>query len=202
MSFTPSIPASSQTLGNSRAQILNNFAILRSTIAVNHIDVNDSGNGKHRWCHLVSRTTTNPSTSATENCLFTRLAANSTERLFFRKPSNGVVVQLSNTDPIVSNSGASFLMGNVTDGGVMIQWGSGTTAANGTLTVNFPHAFRNTSDVGTAPWSIQATIKEDAGTTNTGICVHSISSSGSGCKITVVPSDQWDVSWIAIGPRT
>lgn len=199
MAFTPNIPASGQSLGNSRTQVLNNFAILRSSFAVDHVDVNDSGNGKHKFCHLISQTSTNPTTTSTENVVFTRLAANSSERLFFRKPGNGQVVQLSNTDTIVANPGASFLMGNVTDGGVMIQWGNSATVS-GTKSITFPHAFRNTSDSPVAPWSVQATVSQDGGVSKPVITVSSIS--GTGFTVNVNPSGAWNFDWMAIGPRT
>lgn len=47
MSFTPGIPASGQSLGNSRTQVLNNFSSLRSTLDTDHVDVNEADAGQH-----------------------------------------------------------------------------------------------------------------------------------------------------------
>src|SRR5260221_6995693 len=69
MTFTPGIPASGQSLGASRTQVLNNFAVLRSTIAKNHIDVNSAGAGKHNLAEFVNQGTS-PATSTNEVALF------------------------------------------------------------------------------------------------------------------------------------
>lgn len=48
MTYTSGIPASGQTLGSSRLQILNNFSSLKTTIDQDHVDMNDTGPGRHK----------------------------------------------------------------------------------------------------------------------------------------------------------
>ena len=108
MSFTPNVPSSGQSLGNSRSQILNNFAILRSTIAVDHVDVNDSGNGKHKFCHLKTQGAA-PTTDANEGAIYTKTSG-SNAVLFYRVTSNGQEIQLTgNTNNAIANNGSTCL---------------------------------------------------------------------------------------------
>ena len=47
MSFTANIPASGQSLGSSRLQVLNNFANYNTVVSVDHVAPNASGQGEH-----------------------------------------------------------------------------------------------------------------------------------------------------------
>lgn len=92
MTFTPNIPAVGQSLGNSRPQVLNNFAVLRSTIAENHFDVNDADAGKHGTAifpEVGNPSFPNPpTTAANEGALYTKDSGGTTQ-LFWRQESNG-----------------------------------------------------------------------------------------------------------------
>ena len=134
MSFTPNIPASGQSLGQTRQAILNNFAILRSTIAVDHVDVNASGNGKHKYVHLTDQSASIPTTAANELVFFNKLVSG-TARLFLRQPSSGTQIQMSGINPLSSTNGYTFL-----PGGILLQWGSQAKTGNQTP-VTFPIQF-------------------------------------------------------------
>lgn len=138
MTFTPGIPASGQSLGSSRTQVLNNFAVLRSTIATNHIDVNNLGAGKHNLAELVVQSQS-PATAAAEVALYSRAIAGIAE-LFLQKENQlaaAADIQMSRVDTGASgvDSGYSFL-----PGGVIIQWRIAAATNPGTLT-NFPIVF-------------------------------------------------------------
>lgn len=115
MTFTPNIPASGQSLGNSRLQVLNNFAILRSTIATDHVDVNASGNGKHKFVHLPVQTSPvpPPTTAALEGALYTKDVGSGVTQLFYRRESNGAEIQITNGTGLneVSVSGTAIFAG-------------------------------------------------------------------------------------------
>lgn len=117
MSFTPNIPVSGQSLGQTRQAILDNFAILRSSLAVDHVDVNASGNGKHKYVHFTDQSSSIPSTAANELVLFNKLVSGAA-RIFLRQPNNGTQIQMTGRDPTVSINGETFL-----PGGLLMKWG-------------------------------------------------------------------------------
>ena len=48
MTFTPGIPASGQSLGQTRDAIRNNFANYNTLVSVDHVAPNASGQGEHK----------------------------------------------------------------------------------------------------------------------------------------------------------
>jgi hypothetical protein len=125
MSFTPSIPTSGQTLGNSRSQVLNNFASLRTTISnvtqPNHIDVNDVGAGKHIFVEMPVQT---PGAAnlpdASEGGLITR-TVNGNSELFYVRDAVNTYFQM--TGPYTLNAGTPD--GSITlFGGIILKWGT------------------------------------------------------------------------------
>jgi hypothetical protein len=83
--FTSSIPASGQTLGNSRAQVNNNFGNYAGLIGVNHYAPNDINQGKHKFATFPIQASA-PSTASGEGCLFTLTSAvNSKSELYYRQ---------------------------------------------------------------------------------------------------------------------
>lgn len=144
MSFTPNIPASGQTLGSSRQQVLNNFAALRSTISQgsgnpapgqtpNHIDVNNAGAGKHIFVQMPVQIPgpLNLPLSG-EGGLITQTVGPSSELYYVRDAVN-TYYQMTGS---VQNSQQGF---SVLFGGIRIQWFS-LAAADGQVIV-FPTPF-------------------------------------------------------------
>lgn len=123
MSFTPGIPSSGQTLGNSRLQVLNNFASLRTTLAQNHIDVNAAGAGKHSFVQLVNQLTIPGGLSGGDETLYSKLDPSNAGQIYFTRGATGVEIQLTGPGnpkslaPLATNY--SFL-----PGGFVIQWGT------------------------------------------------------------------------------
>lgn len=134
MGFTPNIPQVGQSLGNSRSQVLNNFAVLRSSFAANHADVNDLNSGKHTFIQYVVQGS-DPSTAANEIARYTKLVS-SVAREFLRLPSNGAVFQVSGPAPSVGTNGYTYL-----PGGLLMQWGTRAGSSSATNPVTFPIAF-------------------------------------------------------------
>lgn len=137
MSFTPNIPASGQTLGNSRLQVLNNFASLRTTISnvtqPNHIDVNNVGAGKHIFVQMPVQVAGAPNLpAANEGGLITQTVAGNSELFYVR---DAIATYLQMTGSVVpGNAGASVIFG-----GVRIQWIN--VVANDNTNIPFPVAF-------------------------------------------------------------
>ena len=131
MSFTPNIPASGQSLGSSRTQVLNNFAVLRSTIATNHVDVNSLGAGKHNFSEYVAQAQS-PATDNAEVALYCRVNGG-VAQLFFQKENQlagaaDIAMTRADAGVKIGADGWTFL-----PGGFIMQWGS-TGVVNGAFT--------------------------------------------------------------------
>lgn len=138
MTFTPNIPASGETLGASRTEVLNNFASLRSTISnavqPNHIDVNNTGAGKHIFVQMpvqVAGAANLP--AATEGGLITQTVAGKSE-LFYARDGVATYNQITAGDTATSGTNrATFL-----PGGIRVKLGSGQiTAGNSSVTISY-----------------------------------------------------------------
>lgn len=136
MSFTANIPASGQTLGNSRLQVLNNFASLRTTISnvtqPNHTDVNNSGAGKHIFVEMPVQT---PGAAnlplANEGGLITQTVSGSSE-LFYVRDAVNTYFQMTGS-VVKANIGTSVVLG-----GIRIQWMAVNAASGATINFTVP----------------------------------------------------------------
>lgn len=116
MSFTPNIPASGQSLGSSRTQVLDNFAVLRSALAENHVDVNDANAGLHTHADLLAQSADpDPATGVVSH--YSKLVSGITE-WFFQRENTGAIIQMSKGTPSATSSGRTFL-----PGGILMLWG-------------------------------------------------------------------------------
>lgn len=132
MTFTTGIPASGQTLGSSRTQVLNNFANYNTVMSVNHVAPNSSGEGKHKFVEMPAQAS-DPATIAGEISTYCKTSAASAQELYLRRASNGTVIQMSVGDPVSAATGSTFL-----PGGIIMKWGPIANGAN-----NFVTAFPN-----------------------------------------------------------
>lgn len=140
MTFTPNIPFSGQTLGNSRTQVLNNFAVLRSTLSnpslPNHIDVNSLGAGKHIFVEMPVQT---PSAAnlpgANEGGMITQTVSGKSE-LFYARDNIATYFRMTG-DFLAAVNGYTTIFG-----GLLFQWGTATVTTLGTSN-NFPIPFPN-----------------------------------------------------------
>lgn len=152
MSFTPNIPTTGQTLGQTKFAIQDNFTTLRNSLAIDHIDVNLAEQGKHKFIHLrligSAGNPTPPITDASEGAFFHQDALGRGV-VFWKTVSNTNTIQMTGVPPIVSASGSTFLPGANGSGGLLLQWGS--FDPNVSTTVIFPVPFA------IAPYNIQLT---------------------------------------------
>ena len=142
MSFTPNIPTNTQTLGQTQADIENNFTNYYNTVGVNHIFPNLTGAGKHKFCSFPEQGS-NPGTAADETALYSKQGSDGNAQLFVQQESNGTVYQLTGVAPSVGTSGFTTLPGN-SSGNLFLQWGSVTGQSSGSNpTIGFTKTFPN-----------------------------------------------------------
>jgi hypothetical protein len=190
MSFTPNIPASGQSLGNSRTQVLNNFSSLRNTIAVNHTDVNDSGAGKHKFVQMPEQSS-GPATAVNEGALYTKAVAGfggTLTRLFWRPEntaSGGTEYQLTNINPYFSTPNGYTPISN----GLVLIFGTASLVASGNTTITFPNGLTLLAD----PYWVSITSK----TSSVNVTVPTVSTTGfTANKTSSIPTS---IYWMAIG---
>lgn len=140
MSFTPNIPASGQTLGNSRPQVLANFATLRTTISnatqPNHIDVNNAGAGKHIFVQMPVQTPGAANLPAANEGGFITQTVGANSELFFVRDNVNTYYQM--TGPFTGGTNGNTPL----FGGLLLQWGQATIPGGGTsVAVVFPVAY-------------------------------------------------------------
>lgn len=130
MTFTPGIPQSGQSLGNSRTQIVDNFTNYNDTMSQDHVAPNATGQGKHKLSTYVEQAA-DPATLANELAMYCKDLAGISS-LFLRKESSGTVIQLSGQDPVLASPGSTILAG-----GVYIKWGTGNSNEGPAAPANF-----------------------------------------------------------------
>lgn len=109
MVYTLGFPTVGQSLGNSRADVLNNWQALYDGIAQNHIPLNAAGQGKHQSMQIVLGNP--PTTAANEIGLFSNTVS-SVMRLVMRQASDGSTIVLSGDNPTLgATSFSTFLPG-------------------------------------------------------------------------------------------
>lgn len=137
MTFTPNIPQSGQSLGQTRDAIRNNFSNYNTVVSVDHVAPNAAGQGEHQQVtfnavHVPAAGTTTPP------ILFTNIqdgAGNalpgSLAQLFYYTG-----LDAKSRDQYVSQAAGSCLL----FGGIILKWGTGAlTAAQTTFPVAFPN---------------------------------------------------------------
>ena len=153
MAYDPRPLASGDTLVASRDAIRTNFTTLETVLNANHVDIDASGEGKHKFMQMPEQSSA-PTTASNEGGLYTK-EADSVTNLFFRQENSGggggTEIQLTAAQaPTVATNGSTFL-----PGGLLMQWGKVTTPGiSGQVT--FPEAYS------AAPYSINITAQGSA----------------------------------------
>lgn len=158
------LPNAGQSLGQTRADIRENFNIIQDAFGRNHVSLNDGtpGNrGKHNFSEYVAQGST-PTIIAGECATYGRNFGGVTQ-LTFTQDGTGNVYQLTRVIPAsvarfstntnytgTQSGGWTFL-----PGGMLLQYGSKTSPGAGSSSITFPVAFTN------APYSIQLTPRND-----------------------------------------
>lgn len=136
MTFTPNIPTATQSLGQTQQPIQDNFNVINTTLSVNHVAMNSSGAGKHKYVQMPQQGSA-PGANANEGVFYTKSAPTGTE-LFYRRASNAatqpnVEVQMTGQFNGALNNGYVFLPGKF-----IMQWGFVSITATGSGTVTLP----------------------------------------------------------------
>lgn len=189
MSFTLNIPATGQSLGSSRTQVLNNFAVLRSTISAgsgdpsggqqpNHIDVNATGAGKHIFVQMpVQAKSALNLPLVNEGGLITNTVAGSSELMYARDNVN-TYYQMTGPSTLTTGaapSGSIPLFGTPT--AMFLKWGSFTPIA-GTNNVTYNSPFPNNLFGLVVTSSLATLISYTTSSPLTGFTLNSPSASG------------------------
>lgn len=135
MAYNPDIPQASDDPSQSQGQILANFQALNTFLSVNHVDLNDGDEGKHKFLQFPEQSSA-PATAANEGALYTKAVSGATE-LFFREESNGAELQITGAFTAASPGSVTLA------GGLIMNWGSvsaGTTGATTTFDTPFTSA--------------------------------------------------------------
>lgn len=137
MSYNPNIPLNTDPILQSQAQIKANFQTMASAFAANHVPfvTADATLGMHRLMNFNPQTG-DPTTSATEIALYTKLVSSIPE-LFFRPSSSQTPIQM--TYPSLKTDGSTTQYSFVA-GPFVIYGGHLTNPANGTLVTLAPGA--------------------------------------------------------------
>jgi hypothetical protein len=136
MTYNNAIPQASDDPSQSQSQILANFQDLDTFLSVNHVDLNDGDQGKHKFLQMPEQGSA-PSTAASEGAVYTK-DDGSTTQLYYRGESSGTEVPLTGGF-LASSNGYTQLQG-----GILLKWGNASITANGqTVTFDPSVAFTN-----------------------------------------------------------
>ena len=146
MTYQPRPNASGDTLSASRDQIRTNFINIEDVFAINHVDFDETGEGKHTFLQMPDQDPA-PTTAANEGGFYVKDATGS--NLFFRSESDGEEYQIStvsdgdiatfgtNTAYSANHTGGwSFL-----PGGLILQYGIRSSLSQGNNVVTFSRTF-------------------------------------------------------------
>jgi len=128
VAYNENIPASTDQLKVSQADILANFQALKTLIDVNHETFGAAGEGKHKFLQMP-RQLAAPTTAADEAGFFgARGATSGVMELFFRRENDGIKIPFtSGTRPVAdlaNGQGYSYL-----GSGVCLLYGSAAVAS-------------------------------------------------------------------------
>lgn len=137
MTFTPNIPVSGQSLGETRDPIRNNFTYISTTLAKNHFPTNDANAGKHQKVEMPVGSL--PTGVASEGILYTKTATGS--QLYYTPDASGNEYQMTRT---IAAKYSTFSTNSVYDatqpdnqggwtflpGGMLLQYGFLTNPQN------------------------------------------------------------------------
>lgn len=195
MSYQPNIPVATDDPSVSQSTIQSNFGTINTAFSVNHVALGSGGSqGKHNFVEMPNQGSA-PTTISGEGTLYTKAVsdhASTASQLFYTQDASGKEYQLTRTltAPFASfsaNPGWSFL-----PGGLLIQWGTNTSASGTTIT--FPVSFSS------ACYSVQMTVTQNTtnrhfayarSTSMTSFVTTQLDSGGS--------AETNTFSWIAIG---
>lgn len=141
MAYTANIPQSTDNPSDSQPLLLANFTEIDTYTKVNHVELNDPDQGKHKFMQMPEQGSA-PTTAANEGALYTKDTGTEPD-LFYRRESDGAEVQLTGGVSTVGSQSSVTL-----PSGVILKYGTASVAAGGgttsiVFTTAFPTAIRN-----------------------------------------------------------
>ena len=196
--FDNSIPAANNNPSTDQPSMLINNQSTESIIAVDHVSFNETNGGYHKQVRLLNETI--PATIASSSTIFSKTFAGEESALVYSPDDSTDEYRLTRTKTadyttFANNTtytgalvgGWTFLPGNVTDGGMLMQYGLAAVSAKGTATtITFPIAFSiapysitigSVTGEGNSPGENNQFVKDGSVTTTTFQIVNSSSSS-------------------------
>jgi len=194
MALNP-VPQTNQNLNQTQNPILQNFSTIDSAFSVNHVPYGSSSPaaGKHNFVSMPAQLS-DPGTIAGEMALYTKLVAG-TAQLFLQTDNSAAVLNISSALLTTANSSTTL------PSGVIVKWGTATSASNGLSTVAFITAFP------TALLSVVASVSDASGSSTSStdnlVRVYTFSKSGFNAVVYFANTSRTRVadtySWLAIG---
>jgi hypothetical protein len=146
MTYNPNIPQAGDNPVVSQGQLLNNFSILNSDFAVNHIALTSGANpGLHTMINFATTLAADPNLAVPQTSLYPKSVAGNPQLFFQNGALAANVVQL--TGLVIANSGTDW--GFTTPWGWVVNMGSALQSFTGSIT--FAVQFR----VGFTPYTFQ-----------------------------------------------
>lgn len=130
--FTTGEPPDGASLGITKVPIRNNLTALAETIAVDHIALNTTDQGKHKFVRMPTAQGSAPATAVGEIALYQKLTSG-VNSLYLRLSNNGTELRLTSASYLANQNGYSFI-----PGGFLLQWGVALLPGGGTVSFNTP----------------------------------------------------------------
>lgn len=157
--YTPNTPQPTDQINNTQQPIQGNFQDIYDLLAINHIPFNTVDTfGRHAYVNYVNQGS-DPSTLSGEIALYSKSVENNTSKteLFYRYPSNGQIVQLTNASSTSAGSttqsrGGYFINDNTqTSIGPSVAYGYFQYLSNNILFMSFCLSSFSTSTTSVEP---------------------------------------------------
>lgn len=136
--YTPNVPVSGQSLGNSKPTINSNFQAIEQLIKVNHQNFGLTSQGYHTFVDMISQGTT-PANPPTGSIAHYSNTVSGNAEWFFQRENSGSQIQMStvNGTPVLAANGQTFL-----PGGLVMRFGNQAITLNATsTTITFVNPF-------------------------------------------------------------
>ena len=200
--YTLNMPQGTQTLAQTQQLINDNFTVINSSIATNHVPLTDgtaANRGKHNLVVMPVQAA-GPVTGATETAVYTK-SLGGTPTVYFRKNNSGTEVQMTGPGPtftaFVYNGQPALRANTFLPGGLLLQYGYFYYKHNTEPNILYATAFSG----GFAAYSIQLTGERVHNTTSDqAIYVVEGTSAATGFDMRFNTSSDHYVYWTAIGP--
>jgi hypothetical protein len=138
LNYNTGIPAANNNPSSDQPLMQTNFNSINTWMGVDHLPFSSTNYGKHQQVQIINQATIPPNLLSGAETIYSKVIGGSGE-LFFTRGATGTEIQLTGPgNPNNSSPGVTFL-----PGGMLLQWGSGTSSGITTTPVSFPVTFNN-----------------------------------------------------------